>query len=183
MTDKKQIIIDGVDVSKCSEQGLTQAGITCGTAERIRFGNEYIYKHTLCKDSPNCLYKQLKLKEQECEGIKLQLKQVKYLYEVQDEQLIDELSTENKKLKAENETYKKMLDNSEFRVALIDVKTGEREVWRKLGSKAQKYKQALDEIEEYLKTQLDGFGNAVYSVEKLAITKISDIINKAKEGE
>lgn len=45
------------------------------------------------------------------------------------------------------------------------------------------YKQALDEIEEYLKTQLDGFGNAVCSVDKSAIKEISDIINKAKDGE
>lgn len=69
MTDK-EIIIDGVNVARCDKQGETQAGITCGTPERIRFGNEYVYKHTLCKDNSNCLYKQLRRKEQECEELK-----------------------------------------------------------------------------------------------------------------
>lgn len=69
MTDK-EIIIDGVNVAGCDKQGETQAGITCGTPEKIRFGNEYVYKHTLCKDNSNCLYKQLQRKEQECEELK-----------------------------------------------------------------------------------------------------------------
>ena len=42
--------------------------------------------------------------------------------------------------------------------------------------------QALDEIEEYVQSQLDGFGNDVYLMHKVAINKILDIINKAKEG-
>lgn len=69
MTDK-QIIIDGVDVSGCEKQGETIAGITCGNGERIRLANEIITKHKLCKDNPNCVYKQLKRKEQECEKLK-----------------------------------------------------------------------------------------------------------------
>ena len=66
----KQIIIDGVDVSGCEKQGETIAGITCGNGERIRLANEIITKHKLCKDNPNCVYKQLKRKEQECEELK-----------------------------------------------------------------------------------------------------------------
>lgn len=56
MTDK--IIIDGVDVSGC---------------ERLVSGLRYGYdaenecSPTICKNSPNCHYKQLKRKEQECE--------------------------------------------------------------------------------------------------------------------
>lgn len=42
------------------------------------------------------------------------------------------------------------------------------------------YKQALDEIEEYVQSQLDGFGNDVYLMHKAAINNILDIINKAK---
>lgn len=61
---------------------------------------------TTCLERPNCYYKQLKRKEQECEEYKTQLKQVKYLYEVQDEKLIDELTTENKK-------YNQTLDDIE----------------------------------------------------------------------
>ena len=74
MTDK-QIIIDGVDVSGCEKQGETIAGITCGNGERIRLANEIITKHKLCKDNPNCVYKQLKAKEQECEELKEELHQ------------------------------------------------------------------------------------------------------------
>lgn len=66
----EEIIIDGVDVSECVRQGETVAGITCGNGERIRLANEIITKHKLCKDNPNCYYKQLKRKEQECEELK-----------------------------------------------------------------------------------------------------------------
>ena len=62
----KQVIIDRVDVSGCEKQGETIAGITCGNGERIRLANEIITKHKLCKDNPNCVYKQLKRKEQAC---------------------------------------------------------------------------------------------------------------------
>ena len=70
MTDR-QIIIDGIDVSGCEKQGETIAGITCGNGERIRLANEIITKHKLCKDNPNCVYKQLKRKEQECKVLAL----------------------------------------------------------------------------------------------------------------
>ena len=72
---------------------------------------------------------------------------------------IDELSTilglqnRNAKLEQECEELKKQLQNPEVAVALTDVRTGEREVWRKLGSKAQKYKKALEEIESLCKNE------------------------------
>ena len=59
-----------------------------------------------------------------------------------------ELKQQLDQLKAENETYKKMLDNSEVRVALTDIRTGDRELWRNLGMKTQKLKQTLSEIKE-----------------------------------
>ena len=67
----KQITIDGIDVSGCEKHGETIAGITCGNGERIRLANEIITKHKLCKDNPNCVYKQLKRKEQECKVLAL----------------------------------------------------------------------------------------------------------------
>ena len=60
----EEIIIDGVDVSGCVKQGETVAGITCGNGERIRLANEIITKHKLCKDNPNCYYKQLQREKQ-----------------------------------------------------------------------------------------------------------------------
>lgn len=44
----------------------------------------------------------------------------------------------------------------------------------------EKYENALEEIEEYVKSQFDGFGNDVYAMNKVAIKKILDIIIKAK---
>ena len=56
-----------------------------------------------------------------------------------------ELRQQLDKLKAENETYKKMLDDPEVRFALIEVKTGERNLWF---NKAKKLEQTLTEIKE-----------------------------------
>ena len=96
MTDK-QIIIDGVNVSGCEKQGETIAGITCGNGERIRLANEIITKHKLCKDNPNCVYKQLKAKEQECEELK---EKVKKYGEINEQETKDyaELKAENEEL-------------------------------------------------------------------------------------
>ena len=57
MTDK-QIIIDGVDVSGCNA-----FYINASHTERQECINPYC--KGLCKDNPNCYYKQLKRKEQE----------------------------------------------------------------------------------------------------------------------
>lgn len=90
------------------------------------------------------------------------------------EKEITNLRQECEELKTQIETYSKILESPEFNVALTDVRTGEREIWRKLGNKAQKYKQALDKIEEYCKEQ-----NLKYDTTACIIL---DIISKAKEG-
>ena len=64
MTDK-EIIIDGVDVSGC-KYCLKMTKYRC-TIQRD------IYKW-LCEENPNCYYKQLKRKEQECEELKEKIK-------------------------------------------------------------------------------------------------------------
>ena len=66
----EEIIINGVDVIGCVKQGETVAGITCGNGERIRLANEIITKHKLCKDNPNCYYKQLMRTKQKLDKIK-----------------------------------------------------------------------------------------------------------------
>ena len=66
MTDK-QIIIDGVDVESCKHY-ISKA-----------VGREYDCKlGRYCKLNPNCYYKQLKAKEQECERLKWYLKEIRY---------------------------------------------------------------------------------------------------------
>ena len=63
MTDK-EIIIDGIDVSKC-EYCLKMTKYRCSIQRDV-------YK-CLCEENPNCYYKQLKRKERECEKLKEEL--------------------------------------------------------------------------------------------------------------
>ena len=120
MTDK-QIIIDGVNVSGCEKQGETIAGITCGNGERIRFANEIITKHKLCKDNPNCVYKQLKAKEQELEEL---------------QETIDDFITDN------NSLYS---DDGKQPSNLYELQ----ECMQSSMNEFVKYKQTLDEIEDF----------------------------------
>ena len=63
MTDK-QIIIDSVDVSGCEN-------FSCGICEEENKIPKTINHFTAdCRMYPNCYYKQLKRKEQECEELK-----------------------------------------------------------------------------------------------------------------
>lgn len=91
-----------------------------------------------------------------------------------------------KQLQAEREkvkTFENMLNYPEVKVALIDVKTGEREVWRKLGNKAQRYKQAIEEIKEAAEKETT---TRMLFADKKSFSdfnKILDIIRKAKGEE
>ena len=71
MTDK-QIIIDGVDVSGCkhykhNDKNSGWSGCTSKDEEHIHSANP------LCCEKKDCLHKQLKRKEQECEELKKQV--------------------------------------------------------------------------------------------------------------
>lgn len=85
---------------------------------------------------------------------------------------LEQLQAEREKVK----TFENVLNDPEVRIALTDVRTGEREVWRKLGCKADRYKQALDEIEKFIIYEFLGQNEWVK-------TQILDIIRKAKGEE
>lgn len=70
MTDKEKII-DGVDVSECRHSHYGKCEI-----DYDEWNNEII-RYNECQNSPNCYYKQLKRKEQECEELLKQLDQLK----------------------------------------------------------------------------------------------------------
>ena len=78
MTDK-QIIIDGVDVSKCEwfEQIDLDINIIC-TSNSPKKCSGY------CKDNPNCIQKKFKRKEQECKELKKQINDLLNKPEIQD---------------------------------------------------------------------------------------------------
>lgn len=72
MTDKEEIIIDGVDVSGCNYAILPKnkcpAKIMPYAKETSCIAcKEHNTKLNFCKNNPNCYFKQLKRKEQECE--------------------------------------------------------------------------------------------------------------------
>lgn len=62
MADKKEIIIDGVDVSKCYAYVHNAKDYDCGETY-----SKFHYRY--CEENPNCYFKQLKRKEQECEEL------------------------------------------------------------------------------------------------------------------
>ena len=126
MTDK-QIIIDDIDVSRCQKQGETIVGITCGNGERIRLANEIITKHKLCKDNPNCVYKQLKRKGQELEEL---------------QETIDDFITDNNSLYSDDGKQPSNLDELQ-------------ECMQSSMNEFVKYKQALDEIEKLAKENVE----------------------------
>lgn len=131
----------------------------------------------------------LKAKEQECEKLKIKLMQKDEVdmffntpiegwsndpcgicpHKAENEELEEEILTKNEKIKelrfsVSDLTNRLCCLNAEKSFRIVDLE------------------QALDEIEEYVQSQLDGFGNDVYLMHKVAINKILDIINKAKDG-
>lgn len=71
MTYKEQIIIDGIDVSKCDRLIVNQLyGYTCNC-------EEYTHIISSCKNRPNCYFKQLARKTQECEELKEENQQLR----------------------------------------------------------------------------------------------------------
>lgn len=146
--------------------------------------------------------KQLARKTQECEELKIKLMQkdeVNTFFNTpiegwssnpcdicESKNNYEQLKQECEELKKELVTYKKLLNNPESIVALTDVRTGEREVWRKLGSKADRYRKALEEIEKVINNILNScLGRNTVGCRPAHnvcgdLINILDIINKAK---
>ena len=83
MTDK-QITIDGVDVSECEHVfARTSLFKEKNFVECTAFFLENEDSRCNCSDNPNCYYKQLKRKEQECERLKQTLAEIKKIAETQ----------------------------------------------------------------------------------------------------
>ena len=208
MTNK--IIIDGVDVIDCKHyqykkpedyemrypnSGDCYIGL-CAYLFNCQGLIDDFEKH--CIDNPNCYYKQLKRKEQECEKLKVKLnpklKNVHCVYfEGQTGQCrakeftrcnpincklytIDELSTivdlqnRNTKLKKECEELKTQLKQVKYLYEVQDEKLID-----ELATENKQYKQVLDEIEEFCLVYREN------PIEGTAYNKILDIINKARE--
>ena len=121
--NNEQIIIDGCDVSGCkfySEKLSTMKGTgSISVAKSNGFCTHNIrglddsscydahIEYAKCKNN-NCYYKQLKAKEQECEKLKEQLKEMNEVIRTETTRcsLVNSLKTELDQLKEENEGLK-----------------------------------------------------------------------------
>ena len=94
MTDKEQIIIDGCNVLKCRyyqyktlkdcEMRYPESGdCEIGLINYLFNGNLDMEK--LCVDNPNCYFKQLARKTQECEVLKFKIHDLRQLRELDRE--------------------------------------------------------------------------------------------------
>lgn len=140
MTDKQQIIIDGIDISKCRyhRRCVLPDNIGCKIDD------------FLCCDKPNCNFKQLARKTQECEELKESNNKAQELYKYFMD-VAENTASENKEL--ENNLH----------IANTNYEAAEKE--------SDRYRKALEEIENFTKKHCD------YWCEH---HRILDIINKAK---
>lgn len=76
MTNKEQIIIDGVDVSGC----IHYKNQSC-IADYLLTDQDF--SKAKCAYSPNCYYKQLQRKEQECDRYRKALKEIEEYCDMQ----------------------------------------------------------------------------------------------------
>ena len=192
---KEQIIIDGVDVYNCGfihpEISKTQCHIA------LAFSDQY-EECTNCEQIEDCYFKQLARKTQECVELAKERDYLKQIVNSCPEVACENggfcaIDIENKKLKQEYEElkdklkiYEKMFDNSEFRIALTDIRTGERDIReqrdKRLTKENDRYRKALEEIEKLCKEILGNF--LQYSQGSVNTSeRILDIINKVKEEE
>ena len=180
--DKEQIMINGVDVGGCrfyqiKANKLYPKAQYCGSMRNI-----------FCEDNPNCYFKQLARKTQECEELK-----EKYLnLKEQNGSFIVQLNTVNERLdqlKAENEELKKEIINKDEKIK--ELRFSVSDLTNRLcflnGEKSFRIvdlEQALDEIAAHYQkvikniTNYDDSYDASISIK--ALHNISDIINKAK---
>ena len=135
MTDK-QIIIDGVDVSECGHYHYGKCEI-----DYDEWNNEII-RYNECQNNPNCYFKQLKRKEQECEELKKEL-QAQRAFTRHEQKLIycaayDETCKTGNDCKQEKCIFK---DNIKLKQILVEIKD--------IAEKQCNICEALTPIDEY----------------------------------
>lgn len=127
MTDKKEIIVHGVDVSECNHILPLENGVYECIA-----GTKQCLKYRVCECNHNCNFKRLKRKEQECEEINLTNERL-----IAEKYALKEEILRLKKKKKENEKFYLIKYANKDSYCL------------ELEHERNQYKQALDEIEQY----------------------------------
>ena len=148
MTDKEPIIVHGVDVSKCDRLNLATA---------YGWDDPAMCSISCCKNGPNCLFKQLARKTQECKRLGHYVTElIKYLEETAN---ILGLNT-NATILGKNaiEYWAVLSSSSNYTIKKLQHKY---EGLRKEKEKNDRYRKALDEIEG-LVSKVDGADECSY---------------------
>ena len=191
MTDKEQIIIDGVDVSKCKYYALQKHyDIESDGLWKVCYSKDC--KYSICANNYDCYYKQFKRKEQECKKLNNKIIDMNSIIEDaainlgnKDFTLYDlpfeikKLSSECENLKAEEKYLKQCCQKAGEELAKHSFEYDGKEKNLvvqaiELNEKYNKLQKALKEIEEYCEEQ-----NLKYDT---TACMILDIINKVKDG-
>jgi predicted RNase H-like nuclease (RuvC/YqgF family) len=135
---KEPIMIDGVDVLNCGYfsqfEGKTENA--CYIQPRKVIGSDVNISFGSCDTSPNCYYKQLKRKEQECERLKNIINEAKNskldlnsflvgeAIQNEYEEQLDQLKAENEHLAEKEEEARHYLEEAfKLKQALQDIKS------------------------------------------------------------
>lgn len=173
MTDK-EIIIDGVDVSKCIHIDNYKHCNCCNDLIKTIYPKAskcLIEEDLRCEIYPNCYFKQRKRKEQECEELSERTASIihsltggrlsysTYTLEGCEDAYRDQLSIDveraTKELEEENEILKQECKNLEeelrgCRIGIKNISIESTEICKI----SEKYKRALDDIEQIAQTGL-----------------------------
>ena len=169
MMNDNKFIVNGIDIDKCRYRYYSPSHVECKCEYTTRYGYE-IDSYDFCRNNPNCYYKQLKRKEQECEGLS---KQVEALNEkISRKKAVIEFADCPHYSYGDNTIEPTCTKKFCCSVKSCDYKN------------MVKYKRALDEIEKTINEDdfnlrpIDDNCDCYRGLEK----DILDIINKAKEN-
>lgn len=176
MTDKEQIIIDGVDVSECNFLHV----------EGICTSDSYF-----CEGHINCYFKQLVRKTQECENYKKRAvcfkdvnKQLGYKY-LTIKQKCEELKEENQKL--EMQLCNDCGERDDYNIPCKMIRDLDYGLQKEI-EENDRYRKALEDIKEYTRKQFcdncEDIGSTEYTChcEYCEYQEYFEIIEKAKDG-
>ncbi len=189
MTDKEIIEIDGINVLECEhyqykslkdcEMRYPESGdCEIGLLNYLFDGNLDMEK--LCKDNPNCYYKQLQKEKFENLNNRQMVESAENLIYENSELYKNLKEKEYEELK--NTVLTKCPNcNSEY---LTPKGIELYEENKKLKRECEKYEQALDTVSEYIKDNCYSCPGIKYGgCKKCELKRIKDIINEAKDGE
>ena len=153
----EKIIIDGVDVSGCE--------YACNTAFGKNGCKHPMMKNIYCSKNPNCYFKQLARKTQECESLKQEIEILQNNFDTATRDCNDEIEI----LKQECEELKKQLEFVRTHRTVVD-------------AEKNSYRKALENIEKIIK-EYDCVNCSEQHCEDCNKGEIFYIINKAKGEE